>query len=79
MIEIGKKYTLTMLELGPDGYDKGAISVTVTGRDGNLVEVNGCEVINLASPLFYSLIDEAGQMAYYQTLQDNVEKSISSS
>lgn len=70
MIEVGKKYTLVMLELTDAGYDKGSIGVTVTGRDGNLIEVNGCEVINTASPLFHSLTDDEGQRAFFKKLHD---------
>lgn len=70
MIEIGKKYTLIMLELTDAGYDKGSIGVTVTGREANLIEVNGCEVINTASPLFHSLTDDKGQRAYFKALAD---------
>ena len=73
MIEVGKKYTLVMLELTDAGYDKGSIGVTVTGRDGNLIEVNGCEVINTASPLFHSLTDEEGQRAYFKKQHDEFE------
>ncbi|SFN46724.1 hypothetical protein SAMN04487859_10328 [Roseovarius lutimaris] len=76
MIEVGKKYTLVMLELTDAGYDKGSISVTVTGREGNLIEVNGCEVINTASPLFHSLIDAEGQKAYFAKLHSDFEASL---
>lgn len=65
MIEVGKKYTLATLELEDAGYVKGTIAVTVTGRDGNLLEVNGCEVINMASPLFHSLVDEEKQREFF--------------
>ncbi len=77
MIEVGKKYTLVMLELADAGYDKGSIGVTVTGRDGNLIEVNGCEVINTGSPLFHSLTDDEGQRAYFKKLHDEFEASLS--
>jgi hypothetical protein len=77
MIEVGKKYTLVMLELTDAGYDKGSIGVTVTGRDGNLIEVNGCEVINTGSPLFHSLTDDEGQRAYFKKLHDEFEASLS--
>lgn len=76
MIEVGKKYTLVMLDLTDEGYAKGSIGVTVTGREGNLIQVNGCEVINTASPLFHSLTDSEGQMAYFKKLHDNFEASM---
>ncbi len=57
MFDVGKKYKLIMLELTDSGYDKTSIVVTVTERDGHLIQVNGCEVINPASPLFDSLTD----------------------
>lgn len=41
MIEIGKHYTLATLELTDQGYAMGTIGVTVTGREGTLIEVNG--------------------------------------
>ncbi|MDP2739064.1 MAG: hypothetical protein Q8O82_10300 [Pseudorhodobacter sp.] len=77
MIEVGKKYTLVMLELTDAGYDKQSIGVRVTGRDGNLIEVNGCEVINTTSPLFHSLTDDDGQRAYFKKLHDEFEDRLS--
>lgn len=76
MIEVGKTYTLVMLELTDSGYAQGSIAVTVTGRDGNLIEVNGCKVVNTASPLFHSLTDEDGQKAYFKKLHDDLEASL---
>ncbi len=72
MIEIGKRYTLVMLELTEAGYGQGSIGVTVTGRDGNLIQVNGCEVINTASPLFHSLVDEEGKKAHFAKLAEGL-------
>ncbi|MBU1828582.1 MAG: hypothetical protein KJ731_08910 [Alphaproteobacteria bacterium] len=77
MIEVGKNYTLVMLELTNAGYSKGSIDVTVTGREGNLIEVNGCEVINTASPLFHSLIDAEGEKAHFAKLEADSEASLS--
>jgi hypothetical protein len=65
MIEVGKSYTLTMLELNDSLYGRVSMGVTVTGRDGNLLEVNGCEVINMASPFFHSLVDEEKQREFF--------------
>ena len=76
MIEVGKKYTLVMLELTDAGYEKGSIGVTVTNRDANLIEVNGCEVINTASPLFHALIDDEGKAAHFKGLHDQWNKSL---
>jgi hypothetical protein len=76
MIEVGEHYTLAMLELTDEGYEKGTIGVTVTGRDGTLIEVNGCEVINTASPLFHSLTDDEGQRAYFSKLGEAFDASI---
>ena len=73
MIEGGRNYSLVMLELTDAGYDKVTTSVTVTGREGNLIEVNGCEVINTASPLFHSLIDTEGQKAHFAKLHSDFE------
>ena len=64
MIEIGRDYRLVTLKLCDEGYDTESITVTVTGREGNLLQVNGCEVINLASPLVHALIDEQERAAY---------------
>lgn len=77
MIEVGKNYTLVMLELTDAGYDKATIDVTVTGRDGTLIEVNGCEVINTASPLFHSLTDTEGQKAYFEKMHFEFEAQLS--
>ncbi|MBC9245159.1 hypothetical protein H4P12_00160 [Paracoccus sp. 11-3] len=77
MIEIGKSYRLVMIERDDDGYHTGSIGVTVTGRDGNLLQVNGCEVINMASPLFHSLIDEEGQRAYFKRLDEKFKAGLS--
>lgn len=77
MIEIGKDYRLVMIERDDDGYHTGSISVNVTGRDGNLLQVNGCEVINMASPLFHSLIDEEGRRAYFKRVNEKFEASLS--
>lgn len=77
MIEPGKRYRLVMIERDDDGYYTGSIGVTVTGRDGNLLQVNGCEVINMASPLFHSLIDEEGQRAYFKKIHGELEASLS--
>lgn len=73
MIEVGKNYKLVMLELTDAGYGKVSIGVMVTGREGNLIEVNGCEVINTASPLFHSLIDTEGQKAHFAKLHSDFE------
>jgi hypothetical protein len=58
MIEIGKTYNLITLEHtdGAYGYVT-QYNVKVTGREENLVQINGHEVINTASPLFHSLTD----------------------
>ncbi|MBL3571882.1 hypothetical protein BV509_18530 [Rhodovulum sulfidophilum] len=77
MIEVGKNYTLVMLELTDEGYDKMSIGVTVTGREGNLIEVNGCEVINTASPLFHSLLDAEAQKAHFERLHSELEARLS--
>lgn len=53
------------------------ICVTVTNRDDNLLQVNGSEIINMASPLFHSLIDEGAQRAYFNKLNEEVEATLS--
>lgn len=77
MIEIGKKYRLTIVELSDSGYGTGQTVVTVTGREGNLIEVNGCEVINTASPLFHSLVDEEAQSEFYRKQHEKFMASLS--
>ena len=72
MIEIGKQYRLITLELTDGGYDQGTIYVTVTGRDGNLLEVNNTEIINMASPLFHSLTDTEAQKSHYEALHARI-------
>jgi len=69
MIEIGKNYRLTTLKLCNEGYDTESIVVTVTAQDGNLLQVNGSEILNLASPLFHSLVDEEKQAEHYKRLE----------
>ena len=76
MIEIGKDYRLVMLERDEGGYHTSSIGVTVTARDGNLLQLNGCEVINLASPFFHSLTDEEGQRAFYKRAEEGFMSSL---
>ena len=76
MIEIGKNYRITMIELSDRGYGTNYTTVKVTGRDGYLLEVDGCEVINMASPLFHSLVDEAGKQAYFKKVTDDFLKNL---
>ena len=76
MIKVGKRYTLITLELTESGYSQSSIGVTVTKRDGNLIEVNGCEVLNTASPMFHSLVDEAGRRAFAQNEHDRLMASL---
>lgn len=78
MIEVGKDYTLITLELDQTVYHQVSMSVTVTGREGNLIEVNGCEVINTASPLFHSLIDNEGRKAHFAKMEADLAASLSS-
>jgi hypothetical protein len=48
----------------PDlGYAAGYHGVTVTGRDGHLIQVDGYDIINTASPLFHSLTDVEAEKA----------------
>lgn len=70
MITVGKEYRLFTLELTDTGYDKASIDVTVTGRDGHLIEVNGCEIINTGSPLFHSLVDLEAAEAFNMRTED---------
>ncbi|MCB1371517.1 MAG: hypothetical protein KDJ83_11565 [Rhodobacteraceae bacterium] len=76
MIEVGKKYVMIILELSESGYEKTSTSVTVTARDGNLIEVDGCEIINTTSPLFHSLADASEKRrAYYSRILGDYEVS----
>jgi len=77
MIEIGRDYRLVTLKLCDEGYDTESITVTVTGREGNLLQVNGCEVINLASPLVHALIDEQERAAFYKRKHDEFLSTLS--
>lgn len=77
MIEIGKKYRLIMLKLTNEGYDQISIGVTVTGREGHLIEVNGCEVINTASPLFHSLTDKDAEQIFYDVTDEELKGLLS--
>ncbi|QXI66189.1 hypothetical protein CP157_03981 (plasmid) [Paracoccus marcusii] len=78
MIEIGKRYRLTTLGRDEGGYYHSSDNITVTGLEGNLLEVNGYEIVNMASPLFHALLDEEGQQAAYKQAEENFLKKISS-
>lgn len=77
MIEIGKRYKLITLQMCDGGYDQTTEWVTFTKVEGNLAEINGHTVVNLASPLFHSATDVDGEKAYLNKMHDEFEAHIS--
>lgn len=77
MITVGKRYKLTMLEPHDGKYDQTTQWVTFTKVDGNLVEIDGHTVLNLASPLFHSVTDQEAEAEHFKKGEAEFEKMLS--
>lgn len=69
MVEVGKSYQLITLVSDENLYHQVTQWVTVTGVDGNLVEIDGHTVLNLSSPLVHSFTDRDAEKAHNESLQ----------
>ena len=68
MFEVGKTYEIHTLQLGEGGYYDKKQNSEVTRVEGNLVELDGHEIINTAAPTFERAIDVKALEAFQQTL-----------
>ena len=75
MFEVGKTYEIHTLQLGEGGYYGTKQNSEVTRVEGNLVELDGHEIINTASPTFERAIDVKAQEAFRQTLRVDYDYS----
>lgn len=76
MLEVGKKYELVTLVVGDNGYDQMTQWVTITQVDGNLVEIDGHTVLNLASPMFHSAKDQEAEKEHNRKAAEDFEINI---